>query len=246
MSSPRSGACARSPASTGHARSAPCALVACLFTVNFGAALYPLSDPRSDYWRHYNAEAIARRGEVDLIVTSCSWLCGWYLRYFTKAEVLSPASTDPEVLRARIAQTDPARVLISSLAYAPHPLFAVEKRAAANPAWTAAFAESFAQPGDLNADPLRQRFFTLADGKRRTTALMPSALRVAPRQPAEEGLVGAAQGGTAAAVPDSAPFRLQRVDVAPGVGARASPAFRGAAAGRCPARLDHRSAGSPQ
>ena len=101
------------------------ALVACLFTVNFFAALYPLSDPRTDYWRVYNAEAIERRGEVDLIVTSCTWLCSWYLRYFAGAQGVSPAEVDPETLRAAVAQVGSDRVLISSLAYAPHRLASV-------------------------------------------------------------------------------------------------------------------------
>jgi hypothetical protein len=139
------------------------ALVACLFIVNFFAALSPLSDPRTDYWRSYNAEAIARRDEVDLIVTSCTWLCAWYLRYFAGATVMSPAYEDPDQLAAALADAAPGRVLISSLAYAPHRLAFAHSPRSARPEWTAAFVAAFPPPEPL-PEGEEQRFYGFENG----------------------------------------------------------------------------------
>lgn len=139
-------------------------LVGCLFTVNFFAGLLPLSDPRSDYWRVYNAQVIARRGEVDLVVTSCSWLCMWYIQYFAGARALSPAAVDPETLEAMIAQAGADRVLISSLAYAPHRLAFVHAPARFRAEWTEAFRTAYPAPVTLPEGDAQQVFFGLEKG----------------------------------------------------------------------------------
>lgn len=140
-------------------------LVLCLFVVNFLAALRPLSDPRSDYWRAYNAAALAQRGSVDLVVSDCSWLCMWYLRYFGEVETLSPRRVSPEDLAAKIAATGSGRVLVSSLVYAPHSLSGEYNKRIIEPAWGEAFRAAYPPPGPLPEDDSRQVFFRLVEGR---------------------------------------------------------------------------------
>ncbi|MDZ7842660.1 MAG: hypothetical protein U5R46_17815 [Gammaproteobacteria bacterium] len=128
--------------------------------MNFWAALLPLSDRRTDYWRTYNAEAIARRGEADLIVTSCTW----YLRYFADAETISPARTEPTRMRAALDGTAPERVLISSLAYRPHRLFGIENPPAIRADWAQAFSDAFPPPDTVPPPDGPQLFYRIAGG----------------------------------------------------------------------------------
>jgi hypothetical protein len=139
-------------------------LAACLFIVNFFAALLPLSDARSDYWRVYNEEVLMRRGTVKLVVTDCSWLCMWSLRYYSAAEVVSPARLDPEVLQAKIAAAA-GEVLVSSLAYAPHRLASDYNAATIHPEWREVFRAAYPPPGPLPEDDTRQVFFGIANGR---------------------------------------------------------------------------------
>ena len=72
--------------------------------------------------------------------------------------------TEPEMMAGRLAQTDPARVLISSLAYAPHPLFGIENPRGVQPAWTEAFAARFPPPTPLPATAEDQLFYGFGNG----------------------------------------------------------------------------------
>jgi hypothetical protein len=157
--------CARQLSTLTRVRRAVLAgLVGCLFFANFFAALRPLSDARTDYWRSYNAKAIERRDDVDLIFTSCTWLCMWYLRYFAKAEVISPAMVAPEIVNEVFQRTDPDRVLISSLAYHPHSMAAAHDPRNFEPEWTERFHTVFPPPLPLPDDDTVQEFFRLENG----------------------------------------------------------------------------------
>ena len=75
-----------------------------------------------------------------------------------------PAEVDPETLRAAVAQVGSDRVLISSLAYAPHRLASVHAPHNFQPEWTEAFRAAFPAPGPLPESDDRQEFYGLENG----------------------------------------------------------------------------------
>jgi hypothetical protein len=93
-----------------------------LLIVNLFGSILPQTDHEHDYWYQFNRWLIENAHSDDLIVTGAGYISDAYLRFYTRADVVTTwwQYVDAQNrLEERIALRRPARVLFSSTVYDP-------------------------------------------------------------------------------------------------------------------------------